>query len=103
MYGLRDAPQVWQKVVESMLLERGFRKIMCTHCTYFQPDLEMYVVAHVDDFLILGARSDMDTLVQGLKSDGYKCTHENLGYKKDEVKSLKFLGRKIHLEEEGFE
>ena len=103
MYGLRDAPQVWQKVVESMLLERGFRKIMCTQCTNFQPDLEMYVVAHVDDFLMIGARFDMDTMVQGLTSDGYECTHEILGYKKDEVKSLKFLGRKIHLKEEGFE
>ena len=70
MYGLRDAPQVWQKVVESMLLDRGFRKVACTQCTYYHPVMEMYVVAHVDDFLVLGSRADMDSLVQGLKREG---------------------------------
>ena len=67
MYGLRDAPRVWQKVVESMLQERGFQKVTCTQCTFYHPQMEMYVVAHVDDFLILGVRSDMDDLVNGLK------------------------------------
>ena len=84
MYGLRDAPQVWQGVVESMLSQRGFRKVLCTQCTYYHPDLEMYVVAHVDDFLILGVRSDMDDFVKGLVDDGYECTSEILGFREDE-------------------
>ena len=103
MYGLRDAPQVWQGVVETMLLECGFKKILCTQCTYYQPDWDMYVVAHVDDFLILGERECMDKFVGGLQSDGYECTCDILGNRSDEVKSLKFLGRQIHLREDGIE
>ena len=33
MYGLRDAPQIWQRVVRQMLLDRGFRHLVGTQCT----------------------------------------------------------------------
>ena len=86
-----------------MLSQHGFRKVLGTQCTYYHPDLKMYVVAHVDDFLILGVRSDMDGFVKGLVDDGYECTSEILGFREDEVQSMKFLGRKILLTNEGLE
>ena len=45
----------------------------------------------------------MDKFVGGLKSDGYECTCDILGYGSDEVQSLELLGRQIHLKEEGIE
>ena len=37
MYGLRDAPQIWQKVVKNMLKVRGYKALLGTQCTYVHP------------------------------------------------------------------
>ena len=34
MYGLRDAPLIWQKVVKQMLEEKGFKALVGTKCVY---------------------------------------------------------------------
>ena len=50
MYGLRDAPQIWQGVVRSMLESRGFKPLIGTQCMYVHPQSGIVIVAHVDDF-----------------------------------------------------
>ena len=37
MYGLRDAPQIWQQVVQDMLKARGFRPLLGAQCVYIHP------------------------------------------------------------------
>ena len=49
MYGLRDAPQIWQGVVRSMLESRGFKPLIGTQCMYVRPQSGIVIVAHVDD------------------------------------------------------
>ena len=56
MYGLRDAPQIWQEVVRDMLESRGFSPLVGTQCMYVHAESRMVIVAHVDDFLMLGSR-----------------------------------------------
>ena len=59
MYGLRDAPQIWQEVVQDMLKARGYVSLVCTQCMYTNPSNGMLIVAHVDDFLALGVVSNV--------------------------------------------
>ena len=67
MCGLRDAPQIWQDVVRRMLEDRGVTAVVGTQCMYYNASTGMVVVAHVDDFLVLGTRNQLDTLVGGLR------------------------------------
>ena len=61
MYGLRDAPFIWQKIVRTMLEARGFIPLIGTQCSYIHRRSGMHVVAHVDDFLVLGAEVHLST------------------------------------------
>ena len=96
MYGLRDAPQIWQKVVKNMLKARGYKPLVGTQCTYVHPVTAMIIVAHVDDFLVLGTKSQLEELIAGLQSE-YECSGQILGYDADCTTELKFLGRTITL------
>ena len=66
MYGLRDAPQIWQRVVRTMLERRGFEPLVATQCMYVNPDNGIVIVAHVDDFLCLGKKEDLTFFLAGL-------------------------------------
>ena len=94
MYGLRDAPQIWQRVVHSMLTKRGFKSLVTTQCVYVNLEMDVTIVAHVDDFLCLGDRSSFVSLLADLKTE-YECSGDILGPADDEVRKLKFLGRTI--------
>lgn len=59
MYGLWDAPQIWQKVVKTMLIARGYKPLLSTQCTYVHPGSGMIIVAHVDDLLVLGTKHQL--------------------------------------------
>ena len=54
MYGLRDAPQIWQRVVHQMLICHGFTYLSTTQCVYVNLKTAITIVAHVDDLLCLG-------------------------------------------------
>ena len=53
MYGLRDVPKIWLKVVQQVLEQRDFRLFVCTQCIFLNPVSGMLLVAHVHDFLML--------------------------------------------------
>ena len=103
MYGLRDAPLIWQQVVREMLEARGFVQLIGTQCTYAHLASGMLIVAHVDDFLVLGRREELASLRDGLKSEGYDCSGDILGPDPGDVSELKFLGRTIRLTADGIE
>ena len=103
MYGLRDAPQIWQEVVKNMLNARGFKRLVGTQCTYIHKANGMLVVAHVDDFLVLGAKKELQEFLLGLQADGFECSGIILGEEVDDVQVLKFLGRKISMVNGGLE
>ena len=48
MYGLREAPAIWQKVVRQLMGELSFRACVTVLCVYYHPDRDLVVVAHVD-------------------------------------------------------
>ena len=97
MYGLRDAPQIWQKVAHEMSTGRGFTSLVTTQCVYVNLELDITIVARVDDFLCLGSRSSLEVLFADLQTE-YECRGDILGPADDEVKSLKFLGSGLEWE-----
>ena len=102
MYGLRDAPQIWQGVVRSMLESRGFKPLIGTQCMYVHPRTGLAIVAHVDVFLVLGSEAELRELLLDLQRE-YECTGQLLGLGEYDVRDLKFLGRRIRLTGEGIE
>ena len=101
MYGLRDAPLIWQKVVRTMLEARGFNPLVGTQCSYIHRGSGIHVVAHVDDFLVLGTETQLFDF-RDLQRE-YECSCQVLGYGEKCVRELKFLGRTITLTAYGLE
>ena len=103
MHGLRDAPLIWQGVVRDMLEARGFSRLVATPCTFVHRTSGVLIVAHVDDFLVLGRRSDLISLRDGLADEEHEGTGAILGHDECDVLELQFLGRTIRLTDEGLE
>ena len=102
MYGLRDAPLIWQKVVRTMLVKRGFESLTTTQCVYINPTTSTIIVAHVDDFLCLGSKGGLRELLRDLQTE-FECSGEGLGPDVDEVKEIRFLGRYVRYTASGLE
>ena len=94
MYGLRDAPLIWQKVVREMLEKRGFEALVSAQCVYVNKRTGVIVVAHVDDFLCQGDKREMEKFLEDLKKE-YECGGVMLGPEEECSKEIKFLGRTI--------
>ena len=62
----------------------------------------MMIVAHVDDFLVLGSKRQLMQLLEGLQGV-YECSGQILGYDDEDVQELEFLGRTIRLADRGLE
>ena len=52
LYGTRDAPQIWQHEVRRILKQMGFRQSCLQPSVYIHDAKEIFLVVHVDDFLI---------------------------------------------------
>ena len=102
MYGLRDAPHIWQEVVRKMLEYRGFKPLVGTQCMYVQPKTGMVIVARVDDFLVLGQEVQLRSLLRDLGRE-FECTGQVLGYGSNCARELKLLGRTLRLLSHGVE
>ena len=94
MYGTRDAPALWQRLVRRVMGDLGFRASRTAACVYVHPTRHLRVVAHVDDFLVTGPKAELFELRRQLQ-EGYKVHGDVLGLGTDEKKEGKFLGRTI--------
>ena len=54
LYGTRDAPVAWQKVVKGDMARLGFTECQVTSGVYHHGERDLRVVTHVDDFLVAG-------------------------------------------------
>ena len=94
MYGLRDAPAIWQGVVRDLMSELGFSAIPTMPCVYYHKEHDIMIVAHVDDFLAVGNKAALKELKVQLR-ERYDCDGDILGPDQDEKQEIKFLGRRI--------
>ena len=47
MYGLRDAPLIWQQVARVMLKKRGYRPLVTAQSMYYNASSGITILAHV--------------------------------------------------------
>ena len=102
MYGTRDAPAVWQRLVKKVMSELGFVASRTSACVYVHRARGLRVVARVDDFLVTGPKPELVELRRQLHL-GYEVDGDMLGLAADEKIEGKFLGRSIRMREFGIE
>ena len=102
MYGTRDAPSAWQKLVRESLESIGFEASKLVNCLYFSNTLGIWIVAHVDDFLVLGNVDNLMKLKKKLQ-ERFEVDGEVLGPVGAETQEVKFLGRTIRWTRGGLE
>ena len=102
MYGTRDAPSAWQGLVKSTLVKLGYEPSRLVNCVYFHKQSQTYLVAHVDDFLVLGTVPNLLALKQSLQKS-FEVDGEILGPDSGQVSEVKFLGRVIRWTSSGLE
>ena len=83
-----------------MLQKRGYKALLGTQFTYVREVTHVTIVAHVDDFLVLGTEKQLLELIASLQVD-YECTGQLLGHGDGLQPELTFLGRTITLEKNG--
>ena len=62
MYGTRDAPAVWSRLVRKMLSDLGFVPCRTAACVFMHPTTGVKIVSHVDDFLCTGPKIELEKL-----------------------------------------
>ena len=93
---------IWQDVVRELMKDLGFEACRTMPSVYYHKEMDVCVVAHVDDFLACGTKASLNELKGQLK-DRFDCSGEVLGSEDDEVREVTFLGRKIAHTSEGLE
>jgi len=96
MYGTRSAPLVWQKMVRKTMARLGFHACMTIPCLYYHKDRDIYLVAHVDDFLCSGEPEDLKWIIDELQKE-YDITYDIIG----PGGKAKYLGRTIEWSRSG--
>ena len=100
MYGLREAPAIWQKVVRQLMGELGFKACVTIPCMYYHPARDLVVVAHMDDFRVCGSSHELVVLKEDIKQR-YECDGEILGDEDGETREISFLGRWLIWRDDG--
>ena len=85
-----------------MLVARGYFPSRILACVYYNPETLVKLVAHVDDFLVVGPKEACQDLLARLQEQ-YEVGGDALGILEDEVEEFKFLGRKIRVTKDGLE
>ena len=67
LYGTRDAPLAWQKIVKGFMASHGFISTVVSPGVYFHPTQRLKIISHVDDFLITGEASNVQWFVAELE------------------------------------
>lgn len=56
LYGTRDAPVAWQRVVNNDIASLGFEECKVTSGVYIHRSRDLRVETHVDGFLVAGGK-----------------------------------------------
>ena len=98
LYGTRDAPQAWLEELGATLTELGFEASAHFPGVYFYRGLGVSMVTHVDDLLCGGPAENLEWVHAELQKK-YEVKGPIMS---KECKQVKFLGRVISMDSEGF-
>ena len=69
LYGLRDAPKIWQQHIAAVLKEAGFAESPTTVGAFRHKERCLILVAHVDDVMATGSLEDLMWLKATLEAE----------------------------------
>ena len=91
LYGLKNAPALWQTHLAATLEAQGFQRMKSDPNLYFHAGRKVYVLCYVDDLMLFGAKKDVDAIVASLQKELLlRITGELV-----EGSEATFLGRKM--------
>ncbi len=68
-YGLRQAPQLWNRCLDEFLVSKGFVSSPADACVYTKPTSRIILLIHVDDFAAAATlRSDLTSTFDRLNA-----------------------------------
>ena len=91
MYGLKQSPQLWQSHFASVMKKLGFRRCKSDSNLYCHSSKNLYVLAYVDDLLIVG---DSELQKKFLEELSKELLVKVTGHLKPDTQ-VSFLGRKL--------
>lgn len=68
LYGLSNASLIWYLCLIAALLSFGLIVSSVDKCLLYGPDYDIFMVVHVDDFLVVGLNSRIEALVEFLNT-----------------------------------
>ena len=92
MYGLRSAPKDWQVHFATILLGIGFIRLQSDPNVYMHSEFQVYILAYVDDLMIIGALWCIQKILPLLKE---KFLIKSTGELNSEGAEVDFLGRHL--------
>ena len=100
MYRTRDAPQIWQEVVEGAMADLRFKSSVLHPAVYYHAGRGLRVLAHVDDFLCVGMEAELLWLHRELAGK-YELKMQMVSRECQDSSEAKFLNRIIKIQDEG--
>ena len=94
MYGTRDAPQIWAGEVRRIFTGMGFQPCVSDPCVYHNTEMDVTVVTHVDDFLLLGSDRMLREVHRKIAAE-FEVTMKMLGPEGGGERQIEFLGRHL--------
>ena len=96
LYGTRDAPMAWQKVVREFMNKLNFPASPISAGVYWHSGRDLQVISHVDDFLIIGDEGDVKWLIAEIESC-FEAKSKVLGFGPNDDTVGQFLKREIRV------
>ena len=69
LYGLKNAPKLWQQHLASTLESKGFQRMKSDPNLYFHAKRKIYLLCYVDDLMLFGERKAVADLVADLQKE----------------------------------
>ena len=94
LYGTRDAPQIWQHEVRKTLKAMGFRQSTSQPSVYFHDKREVFLMVHVDDFLVAGTHQSLEWVYTEM-SKVYELKRAIISSCPSDAHAASYLNRKL--------
>ena len=91
LYGLKNAPRLWQDHFASVMKKNNFRRMKSDPNLYVHNTKRLYVLCYVDDLMVFGSDSDVPKVIEDLSQDLLVKVTGQLSV----GNSVTFLGRQI--------
>ena len=69
LYGLRNAPRLWQDHFASVVEKNNFRRMKSDPNLYVRRQKRLYILCYVDDLMFFGSQPDIQAAISDLSKD----------------------------------